>query len=113
MMTGEQENNICPKCGYIREPDTTECPKCGIIFAQIKPEYRTEEVEKEQEDNLAEISKPDIAGIKLDPSLGSKRNILYNLNTRAINLFLFVITAIIAGLLVFKYIMVLISSSSE
>ena len=109
-MTGyhkdNQQNSFCPRCGFNREPNTEECPQCGAIFAKSKSEYMKEVGEK-QNDNLSEISKLDISKVKLDLSSGGKRNILYNLNTRAINLFLFAVTAIIAGILVFKYLLYL------
>ena len=107
MMTSDQENNMCPECGYNRKPNTNECPNCGISFTQIRLERKNEVIEKKQEDNLSEPPKQDISEVKLDLSFGSKRNILYNLNPRSINLFLFAVTAIIAGILVFKYILYL------
>jgi hypothetical protein len=61
------------------------------------------DIETKQEDNLSETPKLDISEFKLDPSFSSKRNFLYNLNTRAINLFLFAITAIIASISIFIY----------
>lgn len=27
---------LCPKCGFKREPNTTECPQCGIIFEKYE-----------------------------------------------------------------------------
>ena len=76
---------------------------CGIIFAQFKSEHKIEKIEKDPLGNLSETSKIDISEIYLETSSGSKRNFLYNLNTRLINLFLFVITAIITGILIFIY----------
>jgi hypothetical protein len=109
-MTGGHKNNICPNCGYGKEPDTAVCPKCEFISPQIQPEHQNEEIEKDPKDNPTENTKPDIPEIKLHPSFGSKRNFLYNLNTKAINLVLFAIIAIITGILLFKYIMLLIAS---
>lgn len=101
--------NICPKCGYNREPNAPECPKCGIIFAKIKPVDKNEEIEKESRNNISEPPEPDIDEIEFTHSLTDKRNFLYNLNTRVINQVLFAITAIIAGILIFIYFLYLTS----
>ena len=79
------------------------CPMCGIIFAQFKSEHKIEKIEKEPKENLSETPKIDISEISLETSSGNKRNFLYNLNTRLINLLLFVIIAIITGILIFIY----------
>ena len=102
-MRGDREYNLCPKCGYYREPNNKECPKCGIIFDQVKSELENEKIEKEPKEILSETSRIDISEVNIEISSGNRRNFLYNLNTRAINLFLFVITAIITGILIFIY----------
>jgi hypothetical protein len=88
------------------------CPKCEFISPQILSEHQHEETEKGPKDNQAETIKQDIPEVTLHPSFGSKRNFLYNLNTKAINLVLFTIIAIITGILLFKYIMLLIATPS-
>ena len=105
-MTGVQGKNMCPRCGSRREPDTEVCPKCEFIFTRIKPEH----IHKEPLENPAETPKPDIPEIRLNPALGNKRNFLYNLNTRTVNLVLFAVVAIGTGILLFKYIMMMLAT---
>jgi len=109
-MTGDRKNNICPNCGYNKEPDTEVCPECEYISAPFKSEHQEEETEKVPKENLTEPQEKDIPEIKLNPTLGSKRNFLYNLNPKAINLALFAVAAIITGILLFKYIMMLLTT---
>jgi len=112
MMTGVQEKNTCSRCGYRREPDTEVCPACEFISVQIKPAHINKEPEKGPEENLYETPNPDIPEIRLNPALGNKRNFLYNLNTRTVNLVLFAVVAIVTGILLFKYILMLLATPS-
>ena len=109
-MIGVQKKNTCPRCGSKREPDNEVCPKCEFIFTRIKPAHENKEPAKEPKENLAETPKPDIPEIRLNPTLGNKRNFLYNLNTRTVNLVLFAVVAIVTGILLFKYIMMMLAT---
>lgn len=109
MTTDNPENNLCPNCGYKREPDTKECPRCGIIFARLKTEQGHEVLEEEQAEDPSETATGDIPEVELDTSISGKRNLLYRLNPRTINLILFAVTALIAGILIFIYFLYLTS----
>ena len=48
---------LCPKCGFERNPKDTDCPRCGIIYARYEAQIIQKRAEEKEKRKIEELRK--------------------------------------------------------